>query len=715
MRILSRPCRSKFQTCALAALFIAACRAPYPPPPETEVHPVAEKLHGVEFTDPYRWLEDQDSPETRAWIDRQNAYAESIIGRTELREAILRRLGILRNTPELGGPSPCEDHEYFSLRRRGEELPAIYRRTKPEIPSPIDREGDHEIVLASPGVVNGLTTRVSLVSISSDCRLMIYSVRRGGEDEVELRIRDLETGADLDEHFERGLYSSISFAPDNRSFLYSRRSRRTGARILRHRIGSPVPEDPEIFGDGIGPDRFVSVSQAEKGRYEIFTVSHGWSRTDVYLQDMKTRVGVRALVEGENARFYPRFIDGTLYMRTNLGADNNRLLAIDPLRPGRDHWKEVIAEGADVMTDFQLIEGKFYVSYLHNVGTRIRIFDENGAEQGEIPVPGHHRASIRKLDEEAALLTVESFTQPRRTVKIDLQSHEQSSWENNDVDFDPDELVVKQVWFDSRDGTRIPMYVLHRSDLDRSVESPTLLTGYGGFNVALGPRFDPTAILWAENGGVFAMANLRGGSEFGERWHRGGMLENKQNVFDDFIGAAEWLLEQGYTNPSKLAIRGGSNGGLLVASAFTQRPELFRAVLCGFPDLDMVRFYTFTETNNLPALHEYGNAALPEQFEFLRQYSPYQQVRDGVDYPAVMLTSGDRDTRVPPLQARKMTARLQAASSSELPVILRYHPEAGHAAGRGRQFSDRLKDTAAEMTFLFTQLGLGFAASPEEH
>ena len=264
------------------------------------------------------------------------------------------------------------------------------------------------------------------------------------------------------------------------------------------------------------------------------------------------------------------------------------------------------------------------------------------------------------------------------------------------------DFEVKQVWYTSKDGTNAPMYIAHRWDLEPDGNTPTLLYGYGGFNVNLLPRFDARAAAWMEHGGVYAMATLRGGGEFGETWHQAGMLENKPNVFDDFISAAEWLIDNGYTNPDRLAIRGVSNGGLLVGSALTKRPDLFRAVFCGFPDLDMVRFYQFTDTNNMPALLEYGNAAVPAEFEVLRTFSPYQNVQDDVGYPAVMLAQGDLDTRVPPLQARKMTARLQAASTSGLPVILNYDPRAGHAGGR--PLSKNVRNAAMELAFLMTML-----------
>jgi prolyl oligopeptidase len=554
---------------------------------------------------------------------------------------------------------------------------------------------------------DGKTTRVDILSVSPDGKLLIYSVRDGGQDEIEIKIRDVESGTDLSEHLEKALYSSVSFDKEGTGFYYSRRSRQTGARVYFHELGSELSEDVEIFGDGYGPKSFISVSEVAEGRYLVFTVQHGWARSELHVKEKDGPV--RAFVKDADARFYPSYHDGLLYVRTNLDAPNNRILAMDLKQASKEAWKEIVPEADDVLQDFSFIDEKLYVSYLHNVSAKIRIFEKNGTPAGNIPIPEHHRAEIRGATEGKAFLTLSSFTQPPITYLLDLKTHEKEAWDKRDVEFSPEGIEVKQVWYESKDGTRAPMFVVHRDDVQMNGENPTLLYGYGGFNSAQTPRFDTTGAIWVGEGGVFAMANLRGGSEFGERWHRAGMLENKQNVFDDFIGAAEWLIDNNYTKPERLAIRGGSNGGLLVASALTQRPELYRAVLCGFPDLDMVRFYTFTKTNNMPALLEYGDASIPEQFEFLRKYSPYQAVEDGVAYPAVMLSTGDLDTRVPPLQARKMTARLQAATSSGLPVILRYHPKAGHAAGRGLPLSRSIEDRAMELAFLLSQLGV-----PEE-
>jgi prolyl oligopeptidase len=568
----------------------------------------------------------------------------------------------------------------------------------------IDPKNDFEVVLDPHEMSEGKTTRVDIMSISPDGKLLIYSVRDGGQDEIEIRIRDVEKGADLPEHLPKALYSSVSFNEGGTGFYYSRRSRETGARIYFHEMGSDTREDIEIFGEGYGPTSFINVSEVAGGRYLVFTVQHGWSRSEIHCKEKDGPV--QSIVEGEDARFYPRYHEGLLYVRTNLDAPNNRILTIDLENPSRNGWKPIVHEDEDVMQDFSFIDDKLYVTYLHNVSVQIKIYGTDGTPSGEVPVPDHHRGEIRGATEGYAFLTLSSFTQPPVTYLLDLENHEKEIWDERKFDFDPAGIQVEQVWFESKDGTRVPMYVVHREDVPMNGDNPTLLYGYGGFNSAQTPRFDTVGAVWVGEGGVFAMTNLRGGSEFGERWHRAGMLENKQNVFDDFIGAAEWLIANKYTRPERLAIRGGSNGGLLVASALTQRPDLFRAVLCGFPDLDMVRFYTFAKTNNLPALLEYGDASKPEQFEFLRKYSPYQAVKDGVAYPAVMLTSGDLDTRVPPLQARKMTARLQAATSSGWPVILRYHPKAGHAASRGVPLSRSIEDRAMETAFLLSQLGV---------
>lgn len=714
-----------FVAIALAAV---ACAPAYPPPPDTRVEEVVDVLHGVEVPDPYRWLEDRGSPETRAWIDAQNAYAEVVVERTPLHGWLEMRLSELMDRDDIGSPRKAGDYEYFTMRRKGEDLPIIYRRPAPEEaegehaegeehgeeegeegrdePDPIDPEGEYEVVIDPHQIDPSHTTRVSIIGFSEDGRLMLYNVRDGGADEVEIRIRDLESGEDLPDRLPRALYGGVSFNDDASGFYYTHRSREIGPRIKFHVLGTDLADDEVLFGEGRGPETFIGMNRAGDGRYRILTVQHGWASNDVFFQDMERGGELQTIVEGSGAHFWPRFHEDELWMRTDLDASNGRLVVVDLDNPERESWREVIPEAEDMMEGFSFIDDKIYVSYLHNVSSRIKIFEMDGTPAGEIEVPEYHSASIRGAGEGKARLTLRSFLQPEITYEIDLETGERTVDEEEEIDFDPTGLAVEQVWATSKDGTQVPMYVVHREDIVLDGQNATLLTGYGGFYASRRPGFSTTAAVWLELGGVYAVANMRGGGEFGEDWHRGGMLANKQNVFDDFIAAAEWLIDNGYTNSEKLAISGSSNGGLLVGAALTQRPELFRAVLCGFPDVDILRFHLYNTNNNAPALLEYGNAGVAEEFEFIRTWSPYQNVVDGTAYPAVLFSTGDLDTRVPPLGARKMTARLQAATTSGYPVILRYHPKAGHAGGRGVPFSRRLQDTVMELAFLLQQLGV---------
>ena len=689
------------------ALLGAACGSPYPPPPETARDPVVDTLHGVVLTDPYRWLEDQESPETRAWIAEQNAYAEQIVGASPLREGLDTRLRELMEDPGAVYSRRRGDFEYFAMRKPGREVGAIYRRPAPDEngDGPLDVTAEYEVVIDPLDLRADGTTSVGIQGFSPDDRLLLYSIRDGGRDEIEVRVRDLASGEDLPDRLPTALYGSVAFTSDGSGFYYTHRSRQTGPRVFRHILGTDMDEDVELFGAGIGPTAFVNASEVDDGRYLIYTVQHGWARTDVYLHDLRSGAAAVPLVVGEPARFRARWVDGEIYLLTNLDAPRNRLVAVRPEAPDPSQWREVIPEAEDLLTGYQFIGDDIFADYLRNVSSRIVRYGPDGAFKEEVPIPEHHVATLRGHGEDAALLSLTSLLTPQTVLQLDLETMEADEWRPSPVAFDGDAFEMTQVWYTSPDGTEAPMYVAHRRGLELDGATPTLLYGYGGFNVNLLPRFDARAAVWMERGGVYAIATLRGGGEFGEEWHRDGMLDNKPNVFADFIAAAEWLVDNGYTNPDKLAIRGASNGGLLVGSALTQRPDLFRAVFAGLPELDLVRFYQFTATNNMPALLEYGNGAVREEFEVIRTFSPYQNVRDGVDYPAVMLTQGDLDTRVPPLQARKMAARLQAATGSGLPVILNYDERTGHAGGR--TFSRNVRNAAMELAFLWQQLGAG--------
>ncbi len=695
---------AKFSPALAAALVgIAAC-SPYPDAPETRRDPVTDVFHGVEFVDDYRWLEDQDAAETRDWIGRQNAHAEAVVGESPLRDHLRRRLRELTDLDDVGSPRRAGDFEYFTLRPAGAEAPVIYRRSFGEGADEPDVAGSYEVVLDPVDLDATYRTLVAMMDFSPDGALMMYSVRQGGADEIEVRIRDLEASVDLQDRLPDALYSGVEFDAEGLGFYYTHRDRFTGPRIRHHVLGSDSSTDEEIWGDGYGPEVYIGMDIAAGGQYRIFTVQHGWARNDLFIQE---RDGpIRPIVEGEAAHFEHRFRDGRIYVRTDWQAPNYRLMLVDPARPSPNQWEEIIAEGEDVFESYTFIDGSIYATYLKDVAQQIRVFDMDGRPVGDVGVPDNASVGIQADDDGDALLTVSGYLTPSTTYRLDLESGDRVLDDGPDLDIDLSPYTVTKLWFTSSGGVRAPVHVMHKAGIDLDGSHPTILNGYGGFNSSIRPGFSAGRVAWLELGGVYAVATLRGGAEFGEAWHRDGMLENKQHVFDDFIAASEALIDAGFTSPAHLGISGGSNGGLLVGSAMTQRPDLYRAVLCTYPDLDMVRFWQFQTTNNMPALLEYGDARIPSQFEAIRQYSPYQAVTDGVDYPAVMLTTGDLDTRVSPLQARRMTARLQAATASGLPVALWYDARGGHAAGRGRPTSVRIEDTAREFTFMAQQLGI---------
>ncbi len=680
---------------------------PAPVAPTTRVDTVTDTLHGETFPDPYRWLEQQTAPETRDWLAAQAAYADRVLPRDDLRLALERRLAPLMDRAEIGAPRRGGDVEYFTLRRRGEELPAICRRPAPVAHTPIDPASRYDVVVDPLPLSSDATTRVELIAVDRQDRFLIYAVRDGGQDEHEMRIRDLATGQDLPDRFAPGLYSSVVPTSEGDGFYYSIRSRQTGARIRKHLWSSDPAADPLVFGEGYGPTTFVSVLQSDDGAWLVFTAAHGWATTDVFALDRKTKgASPFAVAQGLGARFYPRFVNGELWLRTNLDAPNNRVVAVNLRQPAPARWRVVLAERPDVLEDAVVIGEAIYGHYLHDAASRIEKFDLAGESSVNVEVPAMSTASLRADGPGHAVLTSESFAAPETSWRVDLATGARTVERGAEVPWDGGNVAVRYGAAISKDGTRVPVWVVHKQNLARTGATPTLLFGYGGFYAAQKPSFNPLAAAWVEAGGVYAMAILRGGSEFGEAWHRGGMLTNKPRVFEDFLAAGEWLVSEKYASTATLGITGVSNGGLLVGAALTQRPDLFRAVLCGFPDVDILRFNQYTTNNNLPALLEYGDAAIKEQFDVIKRYSPYQHVRAGTPYPAVMVSSGDLDTRVPPLAARKFTARLQASTTSGRPVILRYHPKAGHAASYGMPFSLRVQNAAAEMAFMMRELGL---------
>jgi len=680
---------------------VAATRISLPaqisPPPATRQDNVHEVIHGVEVVDPYRWLENQDGRETREWIAAQNAYTQSLLNPLPMRERIYKRLMEMYRHESISQPKEENGSYFFMKRGADQDLWSIYVRTGPD--------GPDELLVDPQPLSPDHTTSVTLEGASQDGKFVAYGVRRGGEDETEIHVFDVTSGHDLPDRLPRALYLGLSWEKDGRAFYYTRAQRDVGKRIYRHVLRTDPAQDTEIFGKGYGPDVWVSPYASRDGRYLLATVQKGWQSSELFLQDLAGHGPFRSLTAGIAARFEPQFAGDNLIVQTDWQAPKSRLVKIDLLHPEPGNWREIVPAREDTIENFALIGQEIFVHYLHNVVSRIEIFSLEGRHLGEISLPPLCSAGIYgRWDNDEGFLDFYSFTTPYSLFRYSASTGKRELWYRDAVPFDSNAFETEQVWYSSKDGTRVPMFLVHRKGLKPDGQLPTLLYGYGGFNVSITPAFNYRAAWWIEQGGLFALANIRGGGEFGEGWHRAGMLDKKQNVFDDFIAGAQWLIKNGSTNPERLAIWGASNGGLLMGAVLTQRPDLFRAVLCEYPDLDMVRYYQFTRNNNPPALLEYGNASDPAQFKFLYVYSPYQHVQPGTKYPAVLLTSGDADTRVPPQQARKMAARLQAATGSGRPVLLLYDSKSGHSGGK--PLGKVVQDLSLELSFLAWQLAM---------
>jgi prolyl oligopeptidase len=686
--------------CGLALLIAAACAGctgtQEHRPPAAKREAVTDVMHGVEIVDQYRWLEDQPSPETRAWIDSQNVYTHAVLDPLPALPEIRKRLTELLRVDEQEMPVERAGRYFFFRKKANEDLRALCMRQ--------GLTGQDQVLIDPHPLSPDHTTTVSLSDISHDGKLLAYGVRRGGVDETEIHVRQVDSGNDLPDILPTGLNWSLSFTHDNLGFYYGLHDRQKGGRIRYHKLGDDPANDKEVFGEGYGPDMWVWAQVSDNGRYVLFSVRHGWGRSELYVQDLKSKAPLRTLVSDIDAAFETQFAGDTLLAQTDWQAPKRRIMSIDLSKPN-SAWQQVVPAAEDAIQDFSAVGGRIFVHYLHDVTSQIRIFAADGKPLGEIGLPGAGSADapLGRWDGAEGFYEFESYTHPPAIYRYDVLAGKAEVWARPEIPFDPAPFETRQVWYNSKDGTRVPMFLVHKTGLQLDGTNPTLLYGYGGFDFSIVPGFRSLAAIWIERGGVFAVANLRGGGEFGEEWHHAGMLQNKQNVFDDFIAAAEWLIANKYTQPSRLAIQGVSNGGLLVGAALTQRPELYQAVLCEFPDLDMVRYYQF-ENKNAPALLEYGNAADPEQFKFLYAYSPYQHVKQGTKYPAVLLTSGDADTRVPPLQARKMAAVLQWATASDRPVLLLYDTKAGHSGGK--PLSKIVEDESLEIAFVMAQTGL---------
>ena len=683
------------------AALMAACAAEepgidVPPPPPTEVREVVDTLHGVEVPDPYRWLEDQEAPETRAWIDEQNAYTDTVLNALPGREELRAAAASVLERDAIGLPNERGGRYFYSKRLADQNLAVLYVRD--------GLDGDDQVLIDPHPMSPDDTTSVELRDISDDGTRVAYAVRDGGVDEVSVLVRDVDTGEDLADVLPPARYGQVTLAADGSGLYYERYGDVT-PRVMFHAFGTPMADDVQLFGEGYERYQIPVTVISDDGRWMVVHVIEGSSGpTAIHVKDLERDTPfVTAIADGVSES-WAGFAGGELFIVTNLDAPNKRVVLADPADPGFQNWREVVPERDDVVVQAAAaLGGKLAVSYLQDVQPRVAIHELDGTHVRDIAFDtlGSVGGGAGRWTSDEAFFTFQTFHVPSTIYRYDIATGEQSVWVAPELPVDASAYEVNQRWFTSKDGTEVPMFVVHRPDVVLDGSNPTLLTGYGGFNNAMTPAFSALATTWLESGGVFALANMRGGSEFGEEWHRAGMLESKQNVFDDFIAAAEHLIAEGYTSSEHLAIRGGSNGGLLVGAVSNQRPDLFGAVVCTYPLLDMVRYHQFLVASFW--VPEYGSSDDPEQFAYIHAYSPYHNVIDGGDYPATLYLSGDGDTRVAPLHARKMAALMQAKNGSDNPILLRYHTQAGHSGGQ--PVSQQIDEMVDTVSFLLWQVG----------
>jgi prolyl oligopeptidase len=680
-------------------------------PPKAKVDSVEETLHGHRIADPYRWLEDASSPETEQFVRQELAYTRGILDPLPGREQIHQRLSQLLLIGNIDAPQPAGPY-YFYTRRDGTQNQPVL----------LVREGvhgkDRVLVDVNQMAADG-TVALDWWYPSDDGKLVAYGTSASGSEISTLRVIKTATGELLPDVIERTRAASLAWKLDNSGFYYTRYPGKGevpegqevyNRHIFYHALGSDPARDPLIFGAGLGPEDWPNLNLSNDGRWLLISVSHGWTKTELYLSDLHSASATPVrITEGKDFLYGGEVFEGKLYITSNEDAPRFRVFVADTANPTREHWKEIIAQSDAVLSGASVMGGKLLAQYEKNATSQVKLFDVDGEAIADLPLPalGTVDGVGGRWDRKEIFIDFSSFTVPPSIYQIDLPSRRSELWDKVDAPgIDPAAYEVNQLWYASKDGTRVPMFVFHKKGLVLDGKNPTLLTGYGGFNVSSTPDFRSTRFVWLEHGGVFAVANLRGGSEFGEEWHRAGMLEKKQNVFDDFTAAAEYLIAQKYTDKDHLAIQGGSNGGLLMGAAFTQRPDLYRAVVCQVPLLDMLRYQNFQIAKLW--IPEYGSADDPKQFEWLYAYSPYHRVKAGTEYPSILFMSGDTDTRVDPMHAKKMAALMQAEAangqSRERPILLRIETKAGH--GQGKPITKQMEEGTDVYSFLFWQLGV---------
>jgi prolyl oligopeptidase len=670
-------------------------------PPHTPVEAVTEVLHGVAVMDPYRWLEDQESPRTREWLSLQHKYARSYFDAIPGRERIRDRIRELLDVETYDSIQKVGSRYFFRKRNRGQEQPCIFFREGPD--------GADQLLLDPAKRGSGPYTAVKPLRVSPNGRLLLYEVKEGGERTGTFEIIDVGTRDVLPDALGHGYLRGFAFAPDCSGFYYvhepsSPRVNRQNA-VYRHIFGACFDDDHQIFSAGNEKNlRLVIVPDKERLGFLVFRFSDK-TYTDFYLWPLAAKSSSEPVIQNAEYRFGPLLLDdGRILALTDRDAPNARIVEVCPHPGQQPEFVDVVATNEAVIQNWIVAGDRILVSYLRKFKTEIEMFDLSGKRLGRLPIEESDTVRLVGFSDNGGevFLEQESFTKPPRTLICSIGSSEVNLWAARTVPFASEEFDHQQVWFTAEDGTRVPMFLVGRRDTLDCGSHPTIMTSYGGYGVPMTPQFSVFVAFLMERGCLFALPNIRGGSEFGAEWHNAAKRRNRQVAFDDFLSAAEWLIESGHTKPEKLAIFGGSHSGLLVGVAMTQRPDLFNAVICMVPMLDMLRYHLFD--NARVWKDEFGTVDDPMDFAALYQYSPYHRVRNGTAYPATMFVVGDRDQNCNSLHARKMTALLQMANLSEHPILLDHNTHRGHSPVL--PLSERIEALTDRMAFFYDQLQL---------
>ena len=683
-------------------------------PPKAKVSPVEDTVQGHKIVDRYRYLENPNDPDTKLYVEQELGYTRAVLDPLPGRDKMNARLSQLLEIGTVGAPQVGGKY-YFHTRRDGKQnQPVLYVREG--LDGAFNRE-DRVLLDVNQLAADG-TIALDWWYASDDGKYVAYGTSPSGSEISTLRVIETANGKLLPDAIDRTRAASLAWKPDNSGFFYTRYPKKGDVpegqevyhrRVFYHALGADPAQDPLIFGDGRDPEAWPNVNLSEDGRWLLIDEGYGWTKTEMFLQDLTSKNPPVEITAGKEFVYGADFFQGKLYITTNEDAPRYRVFVADTANPKRENWKELIPQSDAVLQNASVTGGQLLAQYEHNATSELKLFGLDGKKLADIPLPaiGDVFSVSGRYDRDEIFFGFQSYTVPPSIYRVDLPGIKSALWAKVDApSIDPSAYDVQQVWYVSKDGTKVPMFVVSKKGIEKNGKNPTLLYGYGGFNISLKPTFNRSMYLWMEHGGIYAVANLRGGSEFGEDWHRAGMLEKKQNVFDDFIAAGEFLIAQKYTDRDHLAIYGGSNGGLLMGAMITQRPDLFRAVVCAVPLLDMLRYQNFQIAKLW--IPEYGSADDAKQFDWLYAYSPYHHVKAGVEYPAILFMTGDTDTRVDPMHAKKMAALMQAdaknGTSRDRPILLRIETKAGH--GQGKPVNKQIEESTDMYSFLFWQLGV---------